>query len=65
MWVTKERITITNETSINSESLCQFLFKLANMGRNKPIIIVLDNTRYQKLKIVHKYAKKIGIKLCS
>ena len=50
--VTKEIITITNETYINSESLCQLLFKLANLGLNKPIVIVLDNGRYQKCKLV-------------
>ena len=48
--VTKEIITITNESYINSESLCQLLFKLANMGVNKPIVIVLYNARYQKFK---------------
>ncbi|CDN13661.1 Mobile element protein [Richelia intracellularis] len=40
--VTKKIITITNETYINSESLCQLLLILANMGLNKPIVIVLD-----------------------
>ena len=54
--VTKEIITITNETYINSESLCQLLFKLANLGLNKPIVIVLDNARYQKCKLVQNYA---------
>ena len=33
---------------INSESLCELLFKLANLGLNKPIVIVLDNARYHK-----------------
>ena len=50
--VTNEIITITNETYIDSESLCQLLLKLANLGLNKPIVIVLDNGRYQKCKLV-------------
>ena len=50
--VTKEIITITNETYINSESLCQLWFKLANLGLNKPIVIVVDNARHQQCKLV-------------
>ena len=50
--VTKKIITITNETYINSESLCKLLFKLANMGLNKPIVIVVDNARHQQCKLV-------------
>ena len=62
--VTKEIITITNETYINSESLCQLLFKLANLGLNKPIVIVLDNARYQKCKLVQNDATSVSIQLC-
>jgi transposase len=62
--VTKEIITVTNETYINSESLCELLFKLANLGLNIPIAIVLDNARYQKCQLVQNYAKELGIQLC-
>ncbi|CDN13797.1 Mobile element protein [Richelia intracellularis] len=62
--VTKEIITITNETYINSESLCQLLLKLANLGVNKAIVLVLDNARYQKCKLVQNYATSVGIQLC-
>lgn len=62
--VTKEIITITNETYINSESICQLLFKLANLGLNIPITLVLDNAKYQKCKLVQDYAKQLGIHLC-
>jgi transposase len=62
--VTKEIITVTNETYINSESLCQLFFKLANLGLNIPIIIVLDNARYQKCQLVQNYAKELDIQLC-
>ncbi|CDN12719.1 Mobile element protein [Richelia intracellularis] len=40
------------------------LFKLANLGLNKPIVIVLDNARYQKCKLVQNYAASVGIQLC-
>jgi transposase len=62
--VTKEIITITNETYINSESICQLLFKLANLGLNIPIALVLDNAKYQKCKLVQDYAKQLDIQLC-
>jgi transposase len=62
--VTKEIITITNETYINSESICQLLFKLANLGLNIPITLVLDNAKYQKCQLVQDYAKQLGIQLC-
>jgi len=62
--VTKEIITITNETYINSESICQLLFKLASLSLKVPITIVLDNARYQKCKLVQDYAKELNIQLC-
>lgn len=62
--VTKEIITVTNETYINSETLCQLLFKLTNLSLNIPIIIVLDNAKYQKCKLVQNYAEELGIQLC-
>ena len=34
------------------------------MGLNKPIVIVLDNARYQKCKLVQNYATSVGIQLC-
>ncbi len=61
--ISKEIITVTNETYINSESLCQLLFKLANLGLNIPVTIILDNARYQKCQLVQGYAKELGIEL--
>ncbi|NRB06757.1 MAG: transposase [Richelia sp.] len=62
--VIKEIIPITNKTYINSEILCQLLFKLANLGLNKPIVLVLDNARYQNCNLVQNYAIAVGIHLC-
>lgn len=62
--VTKEIITITNETYINSESVCQLLFKLANLGLSVPIVLILDNAKYQKCQLVQDYANQLGIQLC-
>lgn len=62
--VTKEIITVTNETYINSESICQLLFTLANLGLDIPLILILDNAKYQKCKLVQDYAKQLDIQLC-
>ncbi|CDN14257.1 Mobile element protein [Richelia intracellularis] len=34
------------------------------MGLNKPIVIVLDNARYQKCKLVKEYGTQVRIQLC-
>ncbi|CDN15723.1 Mobile element protein [Richelia intracellularis] len=35
-----------------------------NLGLNKPIVLVLDNPRCQKCKLVQTYASSVGIQLC-
>lgn len=62
--VTKEIITVTNEAYINSESICQLLHKLAALGLDIPITIILDNAKYQKCKLVQDCAKELKIELC-
>lgn len=62
--VTKEIITVTNETYINAESICELLLKLADLGLSVPIVLILDNARYQKCKLVDEYAKTLKIELC-
>jgi transposase len=61
--VTKEVLTITNETYINSESVCLLLAKIAVQYAGKPITIFLDNARYQRCQLVQDYAKAFGITL--
>lgn len=61
--VTKEIITITNETYINSESVCRLLEKIAKIGDKLPITVVLDNARYQRCELVQRYAQALGIEL--
>jgi hypothetical protein len=46
--LTHELITVTNETYINAQSVCELLNKLAALGLSIPITLVLDNARYQK-----------------
>lgn len=61
--VTKEVLTITNETYINSESVCLLLAKIAAHYAGKPITIFLDNARYQRCQLVQEYAAALGITL--
>lgn len=61
--VTKEILTVTNETYINAESVCLLLKKIADKYAGEVITIVLDNARYQKCEFVSQYAAKLGIEL--
>ncbi len=61
--VTHEVITVTNESYINSQSVCEMIWKLANLGLTIPITIVLDNAKYQRCRIVESFAAFLGIEL--
>lgn len=61
--VTKEILTVTNETYINAESVCQLLAKIAVHYAGTPITIFLDNVRYQRCQLVQDYAASLGITL--
>jgi len=50
--VTLEIMTISNETYINGESVCQLLQKLSELRLGMPITLVWDNARYQKCAVV-------------
>lgn len=62
--VTKEIITVTNETYINAESICELLVKIADLGLIVPTVLILDNARYQKCRLVSEKAEALGIELC-
>jgi transposase len=61
--LTHEIITVTNESYINSESVCELLDKLAALSLTIPITLILDNARYQKCHKVRDHAKQLGIEL--
>jgi transposase len=61
--VTKEVLTVTNETYINAESVCLLLSNIAHRYGPIPITIVLDNARYQKCALVLDQATALGIEL--
>jgi transposase len=61
--VSKEILTVANETYINAESVCELLVKIARQYEGRPVTIVLDNARYQKCRLVSAYANVLGIEL--
>jgi transposase len=61
--VTHELITVTNDTYINAQSVCELLWCISRLNFRVPIILVLDNARYQKCKIVRDLAESLHIEL--
>jgi transposase len=61
--VTRELITITNTTVVNTDTMCDLLRAVAARGWAGPITVVLDNARYQRNAIVEQLARELGIEL--
>jgi transposase len=62
--MTRELITICNETYINACSICELLKEIRrrNLGET-PITLILDNARYQRCQIVMDLAEELKIEL--
>ena len=61
--ITKEVLTVTNESYINAQSICLMLLKLHALDLDVPITVVLDNARYQKCQVVFAIAQALDIEL--
>jgi len=63
--ITREAITVTNDTYINQDVFCEFLDKIAKAyaDSGRPITLILDNARYQKCQSVANKAKALNIEL--
>ena len=61
--ITYQLITVTNETYINAESVCELLQKIAHLNLTTPITLILDNARYQYCKVVQAKAAELNIEL--
>ena len=62
-YVTKEVLTITNESYITATEVCEILRKISTEYTGKIVHLVLDNARYQKCKVVMDLAEELGIHL--
>jgi transposase len=54
---------VANDGYITATTVCELLHKLAAQYAGKPIVIVLDNARYQHCKLVKELAEDLGITL--
>jgi transposase len=54
---------VTNTTVVNTETMCELLRKIADLGLSGPITLVLDNARYQRNAVVQALAAQLGITL--
>lgn len=61
--VSKKVTIYTNESYINSKSVCRLLKILYLEYYGESITIVLDNAKYQRCKLVQRYARLLGIEL--
>jgi len=61
--VTHQLVTVTNDSYINAQSVCDLLRKIAAAHEEIPITLILDNARYQKCKIVWALAESLKIEL--
>jgi transposase len=61
--VTHRMLRVTNDGSINAESVCALLRAVAGASVGLPITLVLDNARYQKCALVQSLAASLGIEL--
>lgn len=61
--LSKELITVVNETTVTAEKVCELVSKLAVHVGEGVITVVLDNARYQKCGLVQNHAAALGIEL--
>jgi transposase len=61
--VTRELVTVVNDSYINSLSVGELLRKIAALSHGTPITLVLDNARYQRCALVQALAQSLGIEL--
>jgi transposase len=54
---------VANDGYITATTVCELLRKLAVQYAGRPIVIVLDNARYQHCKLVEALAKELGMTL--
>lgn len=61
--VTNELVSITTNATVSSETMCALLRKIAALGLQGPITLVLDNARYQHCVLVMNLAQSLNIHL--
>ena len=61
--ITHELVSVINTTTVNADTMCELLRKIAALGLVGPITLVLDNAKYQHAAAVKALAQELGIHL--
>ncbi len=61
--VTRQLLTVTNTTVVNTETMCDLLRKLAALALTGPVSLVRDNAKYQRNAAVQALAAELNIRL--
>lgn len=61
--VTHELVSVTTDATVSADTMCALLLKIAALGLQGPITLVLDNARYQHCALVKALAKSLNIHL--
>lgn len=61
--VTKELVMMTEVTYVDSITVCALLKELAIRYYDRPIVVVLDNARYQRCRLVLQTAERLHVQL--
>jgi len=61
--LTHQLITVTNDSYINSFSVGELLEKIAALGLQTPITLVMDNARYQRCRYVLEIAARLNVEI--
>ena len=61
--MTNQLVSITTAGTVSSGTMCQLLHKIAALGLQGPITLVLDNARYQHCALVMNLAATLPIQL--
>lgn len=61
--VTRQLLSVTNTTVVNTETMCDLLRVIADQGLVGPVTLVLDNARYQRNQVVRDLAAELSITL--
>jgi len=61
--ISKQVITVTNDSYINAVSVCQLLHQLRKSFPDIPMTLVMDNARYQRCRLVMELALELNIEL--
>jgi len=60
---TNSLVSVTTDATVNAETMCALLGKIAALGLRGPIRLVLDNARYQHCELVKNMAASLNIHL--